>query len=999
MDAALDSLCELACSNQERGEKNLIFCEDKLTLLCERGVLSGAGGTFHTEVTTFARYLSGPGVLSKQGSVMLISSIIEENREKLLCFSERSAPAVYETIAQLNASRVDEEMLKGSALVSEGLLKSKLLDLSFIFKTYRERLKERNLLDESEYLSLLPEKILVDDLSDTNVFFFGFSSFTKQAQEGIRAALSSAKSVTGIFTAGREEFFTNESAKIFSKLCAEENKEFEKVMVSCNRSPESLQLARGLFFSERANLKPLKTDKVFRYTAADEQEEFTITAALIKQYVSRGLRYRDFAVLVPNKDSFLLAEKSFGAFHIPFFADKKRAFSEHPFCRFVLACLSAAASGVLPDEADEIASSVYFGDNGGYRNYLLKYGGYRGAVRREIKDGEAVSDFDRATLVTCREKMLAILSLFPRKGKGSDFTSAVRKLNELVNADEVTVALQEHFTGAEKEFLDLTPLEGVLQEIEFLAGERSFGAREFSLELKNGLSALEISMIPQFLDAVYVGDITESKLEQVRVLFAVGLTDELPRVSADTALINDSEIQRLEALKVEIEPAIEQVNARARESLTLNLCAFSDALYLSFPLEKGGRAAEKSEILKDAEQLFEMPPMPELFPFDCSEQQPAFLKLLELKRAFERGETHSAAQYYALYDALKEEYGERFLERLLSSGKKEKVAQEETLQRVSPTMLERYFECPYSSFVSRVLKLREREERALLDTDTGNFVHSVLERSALKFNDFQSEEECRSYARGLGEELLKTPRYSALTDTPAGVYTSARLLAECEEVTLAAWRQLILSEFRVHRTEEGVQIPALHLMGRPDRVDTSENYIRVIDYKTGAIDDSPTAYYTGRKLQLQLYLKGASSERKAAGAFYFPASEHFYKDGEVKYRMRGFYCGEEEVISSMDSGLKEGEKSLFFDGKLDGKYTDKGMRREDFDAFLDYGILLSQRAEREMEEGNLTPSPYDGACAYCKLKAMCGFIGNPRKERSITCGEIANLVHRERGDK
>ena len=998
LDAALEALRKLVRQNESRGEKNLIFCEDKLTLLCERGVLAGVGGSFRTEVTTFARYLSGPGVLSKQGSVMLISTIIEENRDRLRCFYERSAPAVYETIAQLNASRVDAEMLQASAEESEGLLKSKLTDLSFLLKSYREKLAERNLLDESDYLSLLPEKISSSDLSDTNVFFFGFSSFTKQAQQGIWAALFKAKSVTGIFTAGCEEFFTNESAKIFHKICVEAGREVETIAGCDDRNEEALHLARGLFSSERATLPQRKTDKVFRYRAVDEEAELSVTAALIKKYVSEGLRYRDFAVLVPDKKSFLLAEKVFQAHKIPFFADKKRAFSEHPFCKFVLACLTAASSGVLPDEADEIASSVYFGDGGGYRNYLLKYGGYRGAVKREIKDGEAVKEFDREALVACREKMLAILKLFPAKAKGCEYVAAVRSLGELVRKDEITQALQEHFTGAEKQFLELAPLERVLDEMEFLGGEKKFSARDFSLELKSGLSALEISMIPQFFDAVFVGDVTESKFERVQVLFAVGLTGDLPRAAADTALITDGEMQKLEKLKVEIEPKIEQVNARARESITLNLCAFSKALYLSYPLEKGGEETEKSEIFSDAEKFFSMPPMPELFPFDCTEEQPALLKLLSVRHEVESGQQIKDPKFDALYEALKEEYGEAFLEQLFSGGEKQPVPMKGELQ-VSPTELEKYFECPYASFVNRMLRLQERKERVLLDTDTGNFVHSVLEKSAEKFNEFKTEAECRSFARALAEELLKTPRFAALSDTLEGVYTSSRLLHECEEVTVAAWKQVCYSDFRVLKIEEKISIPELSLSGTPDRIDGVDSFVRVIDYKTGKIDDSPSAYYTGRKLQLQLYLKGVSREQLAAGAFYFPASEQFYKDGEEKFRMSGFYCNDEDVMFSMDPALKQGGESKLFEGRIGGRALDKAMSREKFDDFLDYGIMLSSRAEKEMQEGNLTPNPYDGTCKYCKFKSLCGFIGTPRKEKKISCTEIANIVRRERGEK
>jgi len=75
-------------------------------------------------------------------------------------------------------------------------------------------------VDENGYLGLLPEKIAGEgaNLYRTEIFFFGFPSFTKQAQEGVRAAIENA-SVTGIFVAGkRERFYTNESAGVFKRI-------------------------------------------------------------------------------------------------------------------------------------------------------------------------------------------------------------------------------------------------------------------------------------------------------------------------------------------------------------------------------------------------------------------------------------------------------------------------------------------------------------------------------------------------------------------------------------------------------------------------------------------------------------------------------------------------------------------------------------------------------------------------------------------------------------
>ncbi len=996
LDDALAALRAQTEANEARGEKTLIFCEDRLTLLAERAVLAHLGGTLLTEVTTFARYLSGPRVLSKQGSVMEIAALIRAHEKELVFFRERAAQAVYETIAQLSASRVDAMMLRASAEETEGTLKGKLLDLALLLECYTARLKELKLLDESGYLSLLPEKLSSGGLLGVNVIFFGFQSFTRQALEGVRAAIGHAAQVTGIFLAGRTGFYTNTAARAFRRV-AEECAPARSSMVKSSLEGDALALSEGLFSPERFSEPPRPVQTIRRFSAEDEAREFEKVAALIKKHVAEGARFRDIAVLIADEESLLPLEKAFSAYRIPFFADRKRAFSEHPFCAFALSVLLAVSDGVLPDEADAIAANVYFGRGDNYRNYLLRYGGYRGAVRREIKEGDAVKGYFREELVACRERMLSSLALFPRKGKGRAYTEGVRALYALVGGERVTEELKGYFTGAEAEFLDPAPLEGVLAEIEALAGERTFTAREFYDTFKSGLEALAIAMIPQSADAVFVGDATESRFERVPILFATGLTDALPRTAQDTAVITDGEMGRLAALKVEIEPAIAEVNARARETLALNLCSFTEALYLSAPLRRGNEDAERGEVLQYAEALFEMPPMPEFFPYDCCEELPAALKLLSLKEGYERGRENDTEEFSALYALLN---GEGEADGLLGGGGKPSVPAAGELYfsgAVSPTLLEGYFECPYRGFAARALKLREREERPVLDTETGTFVHTVLEQCAVHFNELSGEEECRALARGIGSSLISS-RFAALSDTAAGVYTGQRLVEEAAEVTVVAFTQLRGSAFRVEKTEAPVGIPELLLSGKTDRIDSSDGFVRVIDYKTGTIDDTLGAYYTGRKLQLELYLRAAAEGRTPAGAFYFPAAESFTKEGEVKYRMSGFYCADDEVVSRMDRSLAAGEKSEFFDGKL-GSCSEKGMKLQDFKDFLDYGVLVSARAENEMRRGNIAPSPYTGACTYCKFKSLCGFVGEPRKERGIGSAEIAEIVRREKGEK
>ncbi len=1008
LDSALSALSETVATCEARGERTLVFCEDRLTLLAERAVLRGRGGTFLTEVSTFRRFLQGRAqkTVSKQGSVLIVAALLEELGGELHCFKKRAAQAVYETIAQLAASRVDAALLRTGAEETGGMLKEKLLDLALLLEKYEEFLRERGLLDENGYLALLPAAIR-EELRGVHVVFFAFPSFTRQAREGIRAAFTAAGSVTGIFLAGREEFYTDEGARIFRETAAEAGESLREIRMPSDLTGDAALFSSALFAVD-APRDQKETTHVRNIRAQDEVEELETIAAHIQKFAKEGRRYREIAVLVGGEGYFPVVEQVFRAHRIPYYADVKRKFSEHPFCTFALDVLNAVADGVLPAEADAIAASPYFGDraSGNYRNYLLRYCGYRGGAWREIR-GDVPGDYgDPALLQGCRERMLAILGCFrevKRKPvEGRVFTAGVRALRVCANEEQTTASIKRELAeSTEKEsgaWLSCESLESVLCEIDALVGDRLFTAREFSNLFRSALEALTVSVLPQRADAVFVGDITESRMGRTPVLFCAGLTDALPRVVQDTAVITDGELRQLSRLEVEIDPAIAVVNARAREALALNLLSFGEELILSCPACVDRAEAVRSEVFDFAEKTFKVLPMPEVYPFDRTQFGPALMAFFrDAEREFS-GE--NAAEYQARYSALRElflsppqpDWPSVDPEQLFAHGQKEDAAEAGALwtgRELSPTALEDYFLCPYKGFMMRALRLSEREERSLLDaSDAGTFVHTVLERVARDFNAISSEEECRARAREEAERLIGEPQYAAIRDTAAGEYAHSRLVGEAESVTAVAYRQLLSSAYRVREAEKEIALPALHLRGKADRVDEAGDFVRVIDYKTGEIADDVLSYYTGRKLQLELYLRAVSEGHVAAGAFYFPAADDFVseQDGENPFRMKGFYCKDEAVVKGLDTVCNEGKSEIFESGSR------KALPREEFEHFLDYGVLVAEKAKEELSAGHFAPSPYEKACGYCKLKGLCGFTGDARKEERMTAQEVAAIA-------
>lgn len=1030
LSQCMDIMAEYASAFEKQGGQNLIFCEDRLTLLAERALTKRMGGTLFSSVSTFARLVrTQEKVISKQGSVMAVGNVMAKlQRENALqCFTSvtgigNNAKCIYETLAQFASSEITPELLEESAAqLEEGALKRKVSDLARIYKAYADFLQEQGYIDESRYLSLLPMRMRETvDLKNTNVFFLCFSSFTAQALRTVRIALQEAKNVVGIFCAGEEDIYTNRAVSRFIGVC-DEYKKTKILQLGKPLAPVQERLRKGLFNPEITGETPIRSDAVRIFEGADKTAEAEYVAVQIRKALQRddNLRYRDFSVLVPDVAAYSLPlKRAFAEYGIAYFIDEKRSLGQHPLSRFLLDIFRTVKERFSAVSVQSVLQNAFFGESDAYRNYLLKYANYRGGVKRDIKTSDPViALYDIQALQAAKQRFFTAVKNIKENAKGSAYCDAI----EQIRADfQTKQRLQEMLDSvqdvAQKGYLSQISraLDNVLAEMRLLTGNRSLSVAEFSAILKDGLDATEISLIPLKADAVFVGDIADSRIAETRVLFALGMTEEVPRTANDTAIISDKEIVRLQDVKACLEPTVAEVNLRARESVCLNLLSFMDALHLSYSLSDDGSEPALSDVFRYVHTHVVDEKMQRLahekalreseFAYRCSAPMPAIKQLLMEKNVYEQKLADTHRRYSSLYTALdklsvteKDDYlsqraghvcVERGEELFFRNGK------------VSPTALEGYFSCPFRNFVERGLRLKEREETAVLAVDTGNFIHELLESTAKAAAQIQTREEMYAFAMQKGKEILQSPIYSSQSDTASGEFFAEKLLKEGADVAVAAYQQIQGSAFQVEETERHVQTDMLN--GKVDRVDGTDKYVRIVDYKTGSIDDTAVSYYTGRKMQMQLYMSAIKGERVPAGVFYFPASIDYAEEDGARFQMKGFLNGDSEALLCGDPTITADKQSNFFPASLNNSRSKRVMDEATFRDFLDYSELVARQGIKELKEGFVAPSPYGTGCEYCKYGGMCGFNHDactPRNEAAIDGKTIAEIAREARDGK
>ncbi len=1029
LSECMDAMAQYAQAYEQTGGKNIIFCEDRLTLIAERALLKRMGGTFDTSVSTFARFLKAEEqAVSKQGSVMAVGEVMTRLQREgaLKCFTSISgvgnnARCIYETLAQMSASEVTPEVLRQSlALLPEDTLKRKISDLALIYEGYNAFLQEKGLLDESKYLTLLPKRIRAEGcLRGYNVFFLCYNSFTAQARETIRAALETADNVVGIFCAGEEELYTNRAASAFESVCAEYGK-FSVRSLGEPLTADAEALRKGLFNPIRAKEKR-KTTNITLFEARNKTEEAEFVATKIRREITENpsARYRDFSVLVPSVDEYALPlKKVLTEYGIPYFIDEKKSLKRHPLAQFLLDCFRVVRERFSPQSVQALTQNIFFGDSDNYRNYLLKFANYRGGAKRAIKTGDTVQGYSFDELESCRARLLLATQNIKARGQGRDYCAAVEKICIDFGVEERLKTLGDELGDiAYQGYLSQISraLGELLAEAKLLTGDKELTAAEFEAVLQDGLDATEISLIPLKSDAVFIGSISDSRIEKADVLFAMGMTDAVPANASDTAIVSDKEIERLAQVQALLEPTVAEVNLRGRESVCLNLCAFTHKLYLSYPLAADGSEPAVSEIFRDVDGLFvgidgkKLPRRKEMeegdFPYRCAAPAPAVRQLLTENGDYLERRTGERRKFSSLYTALDKLGVQQGKDYLQEDRGQVCVERGEELffkdGKVSPTALEEYFGCPFRHFAERGLGLKEREEAAVLAVDTGNFIHDLLQKATEKIDEMPDENAIRAYAAQLGGEMLKKSIYAMQQETKSGEYFTEKLLKEGVDVVAAAYRQVKNSAFAIEKTEYNVQSDIFR--GKVDRVDGTEKYLRVIDYKTGKIDDSANAYYAGQKMQMQLYMSELKGERIPAGVFYFPASVEYVDEDEGRFRMKGFLNGDLDALRCGDLHLTEEKKSEYFPASLKNSGAAKRvMDEQTFRDFLDYSVLAARQGAQELKDGFIAPTPYAGNCEYCKYGGLCGFnkdAASERKEKTIDPKTIAKIAREARDGK
>ncbi|MBQ7579390.1 MAG: PD-(D/E)XK nuclease family protein [Clostridia bacterium] len=1041
----------------------VVLVPENSSLMIEQLILNKTNATSSISVYSFVRLLekidtsNKDKYISKENAVLIVRKIILDNYEKLVCFKKSAkkigfAEIVYDTISQFKASRITAEEAQDLANKVPESLKIKMKDIALIYYEYQKYISDR-FLDNCDKLDYLSKAIYnTDYLNDKEVYVVGFESLTTQGAEFIGEVAKVSKSVKVACTFKKND---GESAE------ALDCEVFEKVKQVANRynypyNPTFKEEQKNAILKHLAEnlnnypyVKKEIKDEVLLYEASGPREEVSFIADKIYSDVFMGkVKPKEIAIYCANPieyENFFKTELSDRL--LPYFISKQHNLLSHPLFLLVCKCLDCVRRGYTKEDVIELSKNILLDFNDDvdiFENYCVKYSiSYKGF----FKPFEFGKDNEKyAKIEEIRAKIMKILQIFAQNIKNATniemFSNGVLCFFDEINIKERLNNLYNLSLKLNKESAEITrqsydKFANMLSGLITFMGSSQTTIDEFYALIISGAEAVKISCLPVSLGGINITSDFLSISPLTKDVYICGTLDGVvPLRQDDCGIVLDNELGSLsDVAQKKIEPTIRTINRRERFKIFNLLLLAKRQLVLTYPaFNIKGEECKPSNLISKIQRIFTQNgkelPIFSSFTYknnqNCRFYSPKTAEKFLIENALKEKENINyednellSTLYYALSGHLSET-AKNILYNINVEPEIEKITNATNLyfpnKSVSISQLEKYFACPLLHFLSYGLGAKEKEDGSLRALDVGNILHYIAEhfvKNIEKVNKNNILDVTKKIINNALDELQISKEKNALVLS----VVSGEAIRLCKYI----YDEHLTSSFKSIEEEYsfGAKNPSvvfkndIKLVGKVDRIDAFENYLKIIDYKTGNISVDAKDIYYGRKIQLISYLLALKNYRnlKSVAVLYFPIHNEFAQDkeaGEDLYRNSGLIVNNLNVIRAIDNNLSlsnpkshkikvelKNNEQTRQSGVFELKNSDNLVSEETLDGLTKYVYSLSNKAIEEILDGNIICSPLKTdasriACDYCPMKKTCGVLNFDLKNGRSMNKKITN---------
>ena len=1016
-------------------------------------------------------------VLEETGKNLVLRKLAQEQEEKLTVLRPNMNRMGYvgevkSFISELVQYNVTPQQLEAMANRNDipSVLAAKLKDIVVMYQAFQDFM-EGSYITAEEILNVLKGVAAQSQLLQGSVIVFDeFTGFTPIQNELLKELFLVAERILIPLTIDRREDFYHSrgSEELFdmskktisslSRMASELHVPVLEPVVLEESDKRRFIHAPALAFMEQNLFRPYyqkmhgKAEEISITSAMNPKEELTLVAREINRLVRAGYRYRDMAVVTGAVDTYQsYVEPLFHKYEIPYFLDTTKELLFHPFIECIRAALEVIESGYSYTAVMRFLrcgfTDIPEDDLDRLDNYLVACGlhGHGAWEKRWARLPKETSLYNLERLEELRTEIYQLFEPLWQTFSGKDKTvadgiAALYQLLTELDAEQklwqkadAFLSQNEESRSREYEQIYRIVME-LLEKYHMLLGEEPLSVTGFTEVLEAGLSAAEVAVIPPGYDCVTIGDIERTRLNQIKILFFIGVNDGIiPKNANAGGIISEYEREQLLAADMELAPGAREQAFIQRFYLYRNLTKPSEQLYLSFARTNGeGKAIRPSYLIRVIRQMFPKLPVTEITQI---EERADFYTKEAAKDYLIRGRRE--ANWFALAKYFFEGEDADTTKALLAAGYRS--YQNEPISKAvaialygrkmegSVTRLERFAACAYAHYLQYGLRLKERELCEFAGVDMGNLYHTALERYSHKLE--QSEYDWFTIPDEKREELAELSMQEALAAYPSmslyateeNAYQANHMQSIFQKTVWALTKQVRAGQFVPEDFElnfstlrengaDSVGVVALEddvqmlLKGRIDRLDICENEdgicVKIVDYKSGGTSLDLSKLYQGLQLQLVVYMNAAMElcKRKhkdipivPAGILYYNIDDPVLESDEklsqeeaehallLALRPDGLVNRKESIYRAMDE-LVEGKSDVIpLELKKSGELSEARSHvadTEEFELLSRYVAQQIQKQGQAIYNGEVGVNPYRNgnteSCTYCPYAGVCG---------------------------
>lgn len=950
-------------------------------------------------------------------------------------------------ITEIKQAGISAEVLRKTKEKFNGRLHEKMQDIYEIYNSYDKLMSDfgfrDRLNDIVEAAHIAAEKRY---FKNKIVIIDEFDDFNGDQYEMLKAISSDAND---IYIGLRTDNINAPEFTLFDTV----NNTYRKIADMCGKhevrifdfgkrfqSHGDLIFLNKNIFRNTAKKTDIKADNISIFEARDFYSEIEYVCAEIKHivYNDSSVKYNDIAVISTSISDYApIIENTFRRYDIPCFMSIEKDVSHTVTMIYICSLLDIISSDTYNTET--ILKYLKTGLAGidlieisNLENFCYEWSINGKSWKKSFIPENVNSDLDSFIgFEELRKKIIPPLENLKASVKNTTADVICKNIYSFIKNTGADEKIKEfigfyndkneiYLANEQKKIWDF--LVTIIDDLYSTLYGKEITIKQYGSLFRQLLNQAKYSVPPETLDSVTAASSLTARLNSPKIVFILGVNEgKFPALPSSDRLFSNDEREKLALNGFNKNKTAINIIANSRLSSYKALSSASEKLYISYSLTSPeGNSLYRSSVIDDIEKMFPLNKNLIIHESEISEDYYA----VNLKSAYYhlmQNKKNANSEVNTIKAILEEneEYAEKikYVYQVSPLGKNYELSDRKILDKLvdfgnfklSNTKFETYSKCHFRYFCKYCLNLKQRNKIEMNVMNWGilrhNCFHALLSNKNPVFIDMTDEQitavitdECEKYKNQTFKNSFKEDdRTDFLFRKIVNQIKLAALYLQSELKNTDFVPAALEANLTKNDDFSPLVIPTetgnIIFEGTIDRIDTYENYIRIIDYKTSEKKIEKFFIDNGMDMQLMLYMLAVTQNGKfkdyiPAGMLYASLTVDYETEPRdknadksrmenimSKFKFNGIALDENNVLNSMD---KSTEKNYIKIKRKSASSPVLPFSEEQIKKLLEFSENKLKSMKESLYNGDISidpfkpPKPKENVCEYCEFANICG---------------------------